>query len=144
MLAIWSGISPETTCFFLTTVEVDGPSFVPSPTSIGLSLSATSQAIHHNWFHTFLWVISKVWKRTLKCSHPHQTSQTRIFLQQWFAILWHLLTYFQEQKAQISAVCKWKTSLGLFFLITWFTDPPTRFCRILKKKKKLNDIFFLI
>ena len=31
-----------------------------------------------------------------------------------------------------------------FFLITWFTDPPTRFCRILKKEKKLNDIFIFI
>ena len=31
--------------------------------------------------------------------------------------------------------------LGFFFLITWFTDPPTRFCRILKKKKK-KYLFF--
>ena len=27
-------------------------------------------------------------------------------------------------------------------MITWFTDPPTRFCRILKKKNIYNYIFF--
>ena len=36
------------------------------------------------------------------------------------------------------------STLGLFFLITWFTDPPTRFCRILKKKKKLYIFVNLI
>ena len=31
-------------------------------------------------------------------------------------------------------------SIRPFFLITWFTDPPTRFCRISKKEKKLYII----
>ena len=39
--------------------------------------------------------------------------------------------------------------LGLLFLITWFTDPPTRILRIWKKKKKIftfkkKRIFFKI
>ena len=31
--------------------------------------------------------------------------------------------------------------LGLLFLITWFTDPPTRFFRM---KKKNSNFFFIL